>query len=1244
MANDNNKARKQKAPGRPTIGVMIARLGRVWGREFVAGLNNAAVANDVNLLCFVGGTPNQSLAGENLVYSLANPQILDGVILYSDLGHGLSSNEIEEFCSQFGSLPIISALDIPGLSTLLPDSYGGMRQLMNHLILVHQYRRIAFVRGPEGQAEAEQRYQAYRDALEEQGIAFDPALTLPGNYSRESGRAAIQILLDERELKAEAVVCANDHMAFGALEALQAHGLQVPVDMALVGFDDVDEARITGVPLTTVRQSFFTIGQQALENLLRQIKEAALPERIIIPTELVIRWSCGCLPNAVRQATTRSAAGTSSGILRDLRSRRKQSVKAMIAAASEAASLDSAWGVYASPDMLEASLSKVWEDFIAELDDKTPGHFITAFDQALQYLQVVRSDATAWHAVLSTLRANVLPFLTEREKIIRAENLFQQARLLVGEAAGRAQAYQRIAIEQQEETLQTVGNAISTVLRLAELPAVLDQHFPTLGIEHSYLALLQPDQRGVLPETSHMILHYQRGKTSYDDSGQEFPTLQLAPEQILPDERRYSAIVLPLTQGQTVFGFMVTEIGPREWEIYARLRNLFSSVIFRSQLVAQEEHSRLEVERLLAQVGQRAADLAAAKEAAEYAAEQTRQALRETEGLFAAARAILGATNPVEICQKLTSHLNALIQSDRVFIFLVDHGRRDIVLSVFDGNVVDDLQTSYEELNQGISGMVFRSGQPVLSTDPDDGIEPPETAERRKRSGTGSLIVVPLLSKGKVTGTVTALNRVRQRRFTQHDVDLLMALTTQAAAAIENAWLFSAEHEQRELAEALRIAGTILTSMLDVNEILDQLLIQIRRVVPFDSGSLMLVEGDQARVARALGYTAGKLSIDGKDNPAFPIASTPTFRTMKETGLPLLIPDTYNDPLWTRRPETDHIRSWLGAPVISNEGLVAFFSLNKYEPNFYTPKAAERLVAFVGTAALALDNARLYNDLKTFNQRLEQMVQERTEELRRAYQQLEQLDRTKSTFINVTSHELRTPLTVLSGYSQMLTADKTIRASDHLLRLTSGIESGARRMQEIVNAMLDVVKIDARELKLSPEPLSIAAILRDVRGRFINALQERNLAYEFVGMDQLPPIEADSEAIFKVFYNIVSNAIKYTPDGGKITITGTFIPADPDGFPDGAVQVSIQDTGIGIDLDAQDLVFTKFYQTGEVATHSSGTTKFKGGGPGLGLAIVRGMVQAHQGKIWVESPGYNEETCPGSTFHVALPLRQKQDR
>jgi len=173
-------------------------------------------------------------------------------------------------------------------------------------------------------------------------------------------------------------------------------------------------------------------------------------------------------------------------------------------------------------------------------------------------------------------------------------------------------------------------------------------------------------------------------------------------------------------------------------------------------------------------------------------------------------------------------------------------------------------------------------------------------------------------------------------------------------------------------------------------------------------------------------------------------------------------------------------------------------------------------------------------------------------------------------------------------------------------------------------------------LKLDYQPLSLTSLFAGQQQLLAKACHERNLTLTVDGLDVLPEIEADMGNLVKVFNNLLLNAIKYTPDGGAITVSGRYVPLD--GVAQGFVEIIISDTGIGIDPTAHDLIFTTFFQVGPVAFHSSGKTKFKGGGPGLGLTVARGIVEAHGGKIWVESPGYDETTCPGSEFHVLLPL------
>jgi signal transduction histidine kinase len=264
-------------------------------------------------------------------------------------------------------------------------------------------------------------------------------------------------------------------------------------------------------------------------------------------------------------------------------------------------------------------------------------------------------------------------------------------------------------------------------------------------------------------------------------------------------------------------------------------------------------------------------------------------------------------------------------------------------------------------------------------------------------------------------------------------------------------------------------------------------------------------------------------------------------------------------------------------------------------------------------------------------------LQEHTLELERMNQTLRNIDKTKTNFIQISAHELRTPLTLIMGYSQMLEQDA--KKNPELLVLAQGILDGSERMADIVDSMLDVSRIDSNSLLLRKTGLQLDQLIRKVNKRFEKAFEERNIQMAVEGVADLPLIPADPDLLQKVFHQVIMNAIKFTPDGGSITVSGKYL----NGGEPPRVEIAIHDTGIGIDPALHRLVFEKFNQTGDVLLHSSGKTKFKGGGPGLGLAIARGIVEAHGGKIWVESQGHNEQTNPGSTFFVSLPADKQPE-
>jgi signal transduction histidine kinase len=206
------------------------------------------------------------------------------------------------------------------------------------------------------------------------------------------------------------------------------------------------------------------------------------------------------------------------------------------------------------------------------------------------------------------------------------------------------------------------------------------------------------------------------------------------------------------------------------------------------------------------------------------------------------------------------------------------------------------------------------------------------------------------------------------------------------------------------------------------------------------------------------------------------------------------------------------------------------------------------------------------------------------------------------------------------------------KMSSFEIELLEGINNGTRRLKTIIDDMIDVSLIDNNLLALNFQPVWINRILSVLAAELNVAVTERRQKLEiqpFPGSSEMT--FGDPERLLQVFRNVMTNAVKYTPDGGNILVDGRKLP--------GFIEVVVHDSGIGIDPEDQMLIFDKFTRLGNIALHSSGKTKFKGGGPGLGLHIARGILESHGGAIWVESPGYDEEKMPGSTFHVLLPLR-----
>jgi signal transduction histidine kinase len=184
--------------------------------------------------------------------------------------------------------------------------------------------------------------------------------------------------------------------------------------------------------------------------------------------------------------------------------------------------------------------------------------------------------------------------------------------------------------------------------------------------------------------------------------------------------------------------------------------------------------------------------------------------------------------------------------------------------------------------------------------------------------------------------------------------------------------------------------------------------------------------------------------------------------------------------------------------------------------------------------------------------------------------------------------------------------------------------------------MLDVARLENQVLSPHLESVTLGPILRLIQKDYLEDLKSRQMTIELdPNINAAPSLLADPELLQKALENVILNAIKFTPDGGSIFVSAQPINLNGRGE---YCEIRVRDTGIGIDPSNHKIIFEKLYQLGKVEFHSSGRTKFKGGGPGLGLAIAAGIVKSHQGKIWAESSGYDEEKLPGSTFIIQIPV------
>lgn len=538
----------------------------------IQGSLAAARELDVRLLIVPGGTvggQDARRSSDNFVFDLVGPSNALGVlVLSSALGNEIGPAQLASWLTRFDGLPVCCmGVPIEGHVCVRVDNAAGIRAVVTHLIEVHGKRNIGFIRGPEHSDEAEVRLAAYREALKAHDITPDPRWIAEGDYNRPSGAQAIRTIFDQRRVSLQlidALVCANDYMALGALEELGRRGVNVPEQIAISGFDDVDSARASRPTLTTVRQPGSELGREGLKQLLLLGGGVSPSSDCVLPVELKLRRSCGCSSLDVTLLERVQTAGLASSFEVALIQRRQLIIAELARAAH------GSFGA-GGPDWESALLGALLE----ELRESKPGALSRRVQRLLQKLEHAGSDLSAAPHVLATLRRQALPCTASQgnqrdglEDAI-ADAQMVTTNMLTQVAGSSARASLRRS--------RTLARAVQEHMfgKPFGVSRVLAEQLPALGVDACVVAAIAGETaQGLLGE---VCLGFAPGKGHPDPEG---VLLSRLIEHPLVEQGR-TLFLLPIALGSEPLGVAVFSVTTQlaHGELLEDLRELLAPVL-----------------------------------------------------------------------------------------------------------------------------------------------------------------------------------------------------------------------------------------------------------------------------------------------------------------------------------------------------------------------------------------------------------------------------------------------------------------------------------------------------------------------------------------------------------------------------------------------------------------------------------------------------------------------------------------